>query len=1181
MKIKYRYIFFIFIFQFLIIVSSITFSQNTLSIPNKINFQSHSTSLKIIENNNQTLHLRNDISLINYLSIIATQGQFTQLFIDNYSPSLNNGFPQLPVLRKLIEVPEGTEVQIEILNYNIQEYHLNEFGITTPLFPVQPSRSKSNERKDTLFHYNKVVYSQNLFISALTNDSNIISGIVSTKMLGKLRYQNLARLDIAPIQYNPVSNTIRVYHDLEFKLNFVRVNKNNTSSSKGNTNNIFNTPNQIDILNNIKSNTKGNKIFSQSPIKYVIVADSMFRKTLQPFIKWKIKKGFNVIEVYTSDPMVGKTTNSIRNYLKNIYDAATPSDPAPTYLLLVGDVSQIPSFSGRSVDGSHYTDLYYGEYNGDYLPEVFYGRFPANTISQLQTMIEKTIQYETYAMPDPSYLSKTLLIAGVDRDNGSLMNAQLDYEASNYFNSAHGFQTTTFNYPFSGTKDSAIIAQFNTGYNFVNYTGHGQLTGFIDPSFRTSDIPALTNYNKYPWIISNACRTNIFNAVEDGFGEAIVKAKNRGALAFIGASDDTYWTEDYYWSVGFKNLITPVYSSSTTGAIDRLFHDHGESVDDWAMTLGQIVQSGNISVMKSGSSSYDLYWEIYHIMGDPSIMPYLGIPSKLNVQYNTLLPIGAASFPVKTEPYAYVAISRNDTLYGAASIDSTGIIDLPIIPFTKNGWATIVITKQNRQPYIDSIYVEIPQNPYITYKGNSIDDAEGNNNGLIEQNEKIKIKVLLKNIGLIADSNVTAKIISSDTNITLLNDSGYWNIIQPDQTLLQQNTFVFKTKLKLQDQHSVDLDLQIKGTNNISFTSSFSLILNAPVLEINQILIDDSIGGNNNHRLDPGETINLKIINSNNGHADAFPFDCNITSDYKDLIFNNNTFHKDSLKKDSSIISNYSLSVNYTAEKGSVIPITYTLNSGSFTLTKKIFLPVGQLIEDFEHYKSPLISWDTINLHPWEIIDTAISFMGTHCAISAKIKNNENSVLSTKYKVLYNDTISFYRKVSSELNFDFLEFFIDEKMVCQWSGELNWSKVSFPVSAGNHTFKWIYVKDMDSSVGYDRAWIDEIIFPPVVQNDVSVNDHPLSNTDQNEIKLFPIPASNQLNINYNLPTNQTVDIYMYDMIGHLVKTINKNLTTLKGEHTETIDINELENGFYFLIFKTPTQTTTKKFIVAK
>ena len=64
-----------------------------------------------------------------------------------------------------------------------------------------------------------------------------------------------------------------------------------------------------------------------------------------------------VVEGYTNDPLVGNTTSSIQAFIKDMYVNATVSDPAPTYLLIVGDDGQVPSFAGNT--GSHLSDIYY------------------------------------------------------------------------------------------------------------------------------------------------------------------------------------------------------------------------------------------------------------------------------------------------------------------------------------------------------------------------------------------------------------------------------------------------------------------------------------------------------------------------------------------------------------------------------------------------------------------------------------------------------------------------------------------------------------------------------------------------------------------------------------------------------------------------------------------------------
>jgi hypothetical protein len=71
----------------------------------------------------------------------------------------------------------------------------------------------------------------------------------------------------------------------------------------------------------------------------------------------------------------------------------------------------------------------------------------------------------------------------------------------------------------------------------------------------------------------------------------------------------------------------------------------------------------------------------------------------------------------------------------------------------------------------------------------------------------------------------------------------------------------------------------------------------------------------------------------------------------------------------------------------------------------------------------------------------------------------------------------FSRKVSSEQNYDLLTFYIDGAQQGYWSGEVGWSQVSYPVTAGTHVFRWTYAKDEIGNAGSDTAWIDDVGVP--------------------------------------------------------------------------------------------------------
>lgn len=79
-----------------------------------------------------------------------------------------------------------------------------------------------------------------------------------------------------------------------------------------------------------------------------------------------------------------------------------------------------------------------------------------------------------------------------------------------------------------------------------------------------------------------------------------------------------------------------------------------------------------------------------------------------------------------------------------------------------------------------------------------------------------------------------------------------------------------------------------------------------------------------------------------------------------------------------------------------------------------------------------------------------------------------------------NGMVSFSLKASSEVNADYLRFYIDGVKKGEWSGvQTTWTAVSYPLVAGSHTLTWSYEKDGSLMAGADGAWIDTVSLPAV------------------------------------------------------------------------------------------------------
>ena len=718
------------------------------------------TEFRVIAKSYQAFSFSTTVSSIRFREIETNSGLFSELFITGFGYNNKAGDPKLPVFHKLLEIPVKAGFSVDIKQEKYKEYDLSSLGINNPLIPVQPPVSKDITDPTRIpFIITAATYKMNQWLGG---------PLVKITPVGIMRSLNLIRLDISPVWYNPVTGRLRVYEQLEITITFTNPDIPSTIRLKSQTWSPYFSNLYSRVVNYMQI---PDSLITTAPVTYVIIADPSFHDALQSFIIWKKKKGFNVITGYTNNPAVGTTTTSIKNYLEGLYNNPPIGYQKPSFVLFAGDVGQIPTWTS---DG-HPTDLYYCDYTGDNIPDVFYGRFAAQNVAQLQAYIEKTLEYEQYAMPSDAFLGVVTMVAGADPDNGQLYgNGQINYGTSDYFNSAHAIFSNTYLQPepTGGNYAQDIHQNVSDGVAFANYTAHGSEEGWADPEFLISDINPLQNNHKYCLMIGNCCKTSNYSI--DCFAKEVTRTAQKGALGYIGCSDYSYWDEDFWWACGYKTVTTnPVYDPQHLGAYDVTFHDHGEDPSQWFVTMGQMIFGGDLAVEESSSGLKRYYWETYNLMGDPSLSVYYSVPEPVAASYPVTIIAGMPALTVSTEPYAYVALSIHDTtLLAARCADTSGIVYLSLSPQASPDSLSVVITKQNRKPHIGYIRVIPATGPYMVLSSYTVNDSiGGNNNHLADYGEQILLNVTVNNIGIQNASEIKGILSTSDTNVTITSGS--------------------------------------------------------------------------------------------------------------------------------------------------------------------------------------------------------------------------------------------------------------------------------------------------------------------------------------------------------------------------------------------------------------------------
>ena len=439
------------------------------------------------------------------------------------------------------------------------------------------------------------------------------------------------------------------------------------------------------------------------PVHMIVITPENYISALQPWINWKIQKGFDVNVVTTAQ--AGGNYNAIQSYVQNLYNTGVSQGATPTFLVLVGDTGQIPGKTSGNATGK-VTDLYYGSVDNDYFPDMFYSRMSAENTNQVTAIVDKILQYEQYTMPDPSYLSNVTLIAGWDSYwNARIGRPTINYATTYYYNTAHGFNQV--NAYLQQGQYTGCYNTLNTGVGFVNYTAHGEETSWSDPYFSVSNVNALTNTNKYFLAMGNCCLTGNFGHGQPCFGEAMLRGENKAAYSYIGSCPVTYWYEDYYFGVGATNVFsqTPTLENTATGVYDGIW------MDETYNTVSSIVFLGNLAVCYASTGGYQTssnptyYWQAYHVLGDGSIMPYRVNPTPNTVSHASSIPSGSSNFAVNAQAGSYVGISQNNVLKGAALVPASGTVNVQVSGITTGQPVKIVVTKPQRQPYIQDITV--------------------------------------------------------------------------------------------------------------------------------------------------------------------------------------------------------------------------------------------------------------------------------------------------------------------------------------------------------------------------------------------------------------------------------------------------------------------------------------------
>jgi len=574
------------------------------------------------------------------------------------------GHPQLPCLCDSLLIPDRAQMGLRVTKTVYEDLELTGFAGLAPyrgtiLRSVDPST---------------VPYS---FGDVYRKDAWFPAEVASLRAPYILHDARGVVVQVVPFQYNPVKNVLRVYKqiDLEvFDTGGVGTNVIDRSVVKNRPDRSFEA-----IYKSQFVNYSGNRI--EPPAEdgsMLIISHSSFMSAMQPLVTWKNSIGIDTVMVDVAT--IGSSAQDIWNYLVDAY-----SQNNLAYLLLVGDYAHVtsPNYSYGVSDPS------YSTLTTDWYPDIFVGRFSAETLAHVQTQVQRTIEYEQQghdvAMGDWDARATGIASsegAGIghygesDRNHNALIRGELLHT---------GFTLVDQIYD-PGATASQVGQALNEGRRFVTYTGHGWTQGWSTTGFTNSHVDSLTNVGKLPIISSVACNGGDFN-YGTCFGEAWLRAtyngQPTGAVASYNSSVGQSWAPPMY---GQGNHA----KNQKYGGAERF-----EFEINWS--VGGCWYGGGCAMMDAVGNDGREMFMTWHIFGDPSL--------RLNgqAQEATLaadawqLPLNtAAAINFLVAPGASYA-GKNYTLVGSATGDYPGTT-LPggvVLPMNRDWFTNIVIANLN------------------------------------------------------------------------------------------------------------------------------------------------------------------------------------------------------------------------------------------------------------------------------------------------------------------------------------------------------------------------------------------------------------------------------------------------------------------------------------------------------
>jgi|WetSurMetagenome_2_1015567.scaffolds.fasta_scaffold10542_3 hypothetical protein len=1162
------------------------------------------------------------------------------------------GKPDLAGTGRLIAVPQGATANFRIISYK-SEILKNVDIAPAPILP------KDNDKSPLKYFKDNSVYSKN---------ANYPESPVQLSNPMKIRGVDAVMLGITPFLYNPVTKELTVYTDLKVEVSFVGGNGHFGDDAYRNR---WWEPLLSDHLLNYSSlpvidfDHRYKDIMNRDGYEYVIIVPNN-----PEFSQWADSiKNFRTMQgiktgVYKLSEIGGNNIETIKSWVANAYTNWSVKPIAMCLLADYGtDASGASTIISKLQPDTGYPDFasdnYYSDVNNDEMPEIVFSRIIANNATELQTLITKNLNYERNPPTSAYFYSHPITALGWQTERWFQICSEV---LGGFFKKSLGKTPVRINKVYAGTPGTVwstatntatvisyfgpqgryyipqtpdslggfdggtptqVVTAINTGAFLLQHRDHGEYIGWGEPGFNTSYIPSLTNTD-LTFIYSINCETGAYHnpsgcPANGSFVEVFYRYKynnaNSGALGMVCPSEVSYSfvNDTYCWGM-YDNMwpnFMPDYGNTNIQQRDLK--------PAFGMASGKYFLQQSSWPYNTGDKL--VTYRLFHMHGDAFLNLYSEVPQNLTVNHAAAVIAGATQFAVTANAGSFIALSINGNILGTGT--GTGSPVNITIPGTQVPGQTmnVVITKQNYYRYQGTVNVIPASGPYVVQDSVAINDPlpNGNNNHLMDYGEVNQLTLRVKNVGSVTANNVNVKVTTTNPYITMTDSTESYGNITAGSTATVNNAFAYNVSNLLPDNTLVTFNV-VATSGTDTWTSSFSLTGHASKIAMGTNIITDS-AGNNNGRLDPGETAKFKIAIRNSGSSGAKNVSAKLTttSSYITLIQDSVVYgdiaSSDSVRKAFQLSAAVGTPVgtvaNFRLKMYNIGGLVTAIDSFQVTVGQNwIFIGNGSTETEYPYYTYYHDSRAQMIYSKSEIIAsggygnliTGLSLNVTSIGgqpmtnFRVRMKNTLDSTLSafdnttSGWVVVYTNasyippttgwqgftlTTPFPYSVAKNL---MIEICFDNT---SWTTS---TKVYSSSTVGQRTFHMY----MDNGAGCTSATLTYTTTSPLRPNvklvfdmATGVNNIYTGIPKKYDLKQnYPNPFNPVTKINYELPKDGFVTIKIYDVLGREVKTL-VNEVKPAGYYSIDFEASTLSSGVYFYKMESGTFSSIKRMMLIK